>query len=224
LRGVPAFSIYQGKQLLLKFEGDGIDEGATMLENFLPMLSQSAAIYTLCVYEEFTGKINDKTPYHGSWNFNLRENTPGYNQSGNMLDTVNRKLVDLDTKITQLSQLQIEKELADSEEDPVIGAMDKIGSVLGHPLVERLLPVILNALNIKTDNLQTGPTALPAPGTISGIGATDPDPLISADLLQAMNYMLLAAPETEKAFINLGEIARTNPKKFKDLLGYLKFI
>jgi len=64
LRDVPAFSIYQGKQLLIKYEGSDINEGASLLGNFLEMLQNSAAIYTLCVYEDFTGRINDKTAYH----------------------------------------------------------------------------------------------------------------------------------------------------------------
>jgi hypothetical protein len=63
LRDVPAFAIYQGTQLMVKYEGTDIDEGSALLEQFLQMLQNSAAIYSLCVYEEFSGKINNKTAY-----------------------------------------------------------------------------------------------------------------------------------------------------------------
>lgn len=211
LRGVAAFSIYQGKQLLLKYEGTEIGEGADLLNQFLPMLSSSAAIYTLCIYEEYTGKINDKTPYHGSYNFKFSENTPGFNQSNNVLQSVKLQLAAMDEKLTRL---ETEKDLAGSD-DPTLNGMDRIGQILSHPLVERLIPVIMGFI-------QPGEETKKLPAAMAGIGKENYD--ISQELKEAVLNMLAATDESETALIKLGAVAKKDPGKFKKLLGYMNFI
>jgi len=211
LRCVAAFSIYQGKQLLLKYEGTEIEEGAELLNQFLPMLSNSAAIYTLCIYEEYAGKINDKTPYHGSYNFRFSENTGGYNQSNNVLQSVQLQLAAMDEKLTRL---ETDKDLSGSE-DPTLNGMDRIGQILSHPLVERLLPVIMGFI-------QPGEETKKLPAAMAGIetGAK----AMSNELTEAVYFMLAATNESEAALIKLGAVAKKDPGKFKKLLGYMNFI
>jgi len=225
LRDVPAFAIYQGTQLMVKYEGKDIDEGSALLEQFLQMLQNSAAIYSLCVYEEFTGKISNKSAYHGSWNFRFNQITEGAQQGNFMLQSVNDKLSGLSSRLDALSAKQIAEEL-EGEDDPqskLLSGMDRIGEILGHPLVERFIPVILSAFKISPDELLRTQQQLQAPAAMAGVnGAVDT--LISANVLQAVTFMLQASKETEGALIQLGEIAAENPAHYKKLLGYIKLL
>jgi len=212
LRAVPAFSIYQGKQLLLKYESESIEQGAALLNEFLPNLSGSAAIYTLCIYEEFEGRINDKTPYHGSYNFRFIENTPSYNQSSTMLQGVESKINALSEK---LDRLEVEREL-NTEPDSALDGMDRIGAILSHPLIERLIPVVMGFIQPKIEQEKMQLAAMNGIETVKGE--------ISAELKTAVLNMLMATNESETALIKLGTVAKNNPDKFKSLLTYLKFI
>lgn len=212
LRAVSAFSIYQGKQLLLKYEGESIEQGAALLNEFLPNLSGSAAIYTLCIYEEFQGRINDKTPYHGSYNFKFVENTPSFNQGTALMNHVEKRFSELSEK---LDRIEVEKEL-NSAPDAALDGMDRIGAILSHPLIERLIPVVMGFIQpqINTEQKQLA--------TMNGIETAKGE--ISAELKEAVLYMLMATNESEPALIKLGKVAKNNPDKFKNLLYYLKFI
>lgn len=75
----PAWAIYNGRMLFLKYEGSDENESIAMLDNALNMLSesQSTAIYTLKFFESEEGqkiKINEKSVCTGgSFNFKLIE-------------------------------------------------------------------------------------------------------------------------------------------------------
>jgi len=213
LRSVAPFSIFCGNQLNFKYEGDSMEEGSTQLENYLQMIAGSAAIYSLCVYEEFDGKINVKTPYHGSFNFRLNNATDFQQVSG--IGAIALQLKQMDEKIEKLQRESIADEL-EGDETPGTETLDMIGSILMHPVVEKLLPVFMSALNIP--QLQNQNQLQPA--AISGI----PAETLPADLLQAVAAMVAAVPESKDALISLGNIAETNPQKFKMILGYMKFI
>jgi hypothetical protein len=211
LRAVAAFSIYQNKQLLIKYEGTDILEGIELLNQFLPMLYNSAAIYTLCVYEEFQGKINDKTPYHGSYNFRFSDNTPGYNGSNNVLQSVQTQLLAMDEK---LSRLETEREMSE-QTDTTLSGMDKIGAYLSHPLIEKILPIMMGIFQPSAETNKL-------PAAMAGINTESMQ--ISEELKQAVVNMLAANDEAEKALIKLGSVAAKDPGKFKKLLGYMNFI
>jgi hypothetical protein len=211
LRAVPAFSIYQGKQLLIKYEGSDILEGSELLAQFLPMLLNSAAIYTLCVYEEFSGKINDKSPYHGSYNFKFVENTAGYNASNNVLQSLQSQLAAMDEKLTRI---ETEKELSVND-DSTINSMDRIGNILSHPLIEKLIPVVMGFLQPSEETKKL-------PAVMAGIETASKG--ISKELNEAIINMLSATAESEQALIKLGAVAKKDPGKFKKLLGYMTFI
>jgi len=221
MREVPAFSIYQGKQLLIKYEGDDISEGSQLLNNFLVMLQESAAIYTLCVYEEFTGKINDKTPYHGSWNSRFNAAPAGYQQGSVALQGIQREMQELRE---EMSRKAVQEEIEDNQEqdaDPVVDMMDKINGIISHPIVEKLIPVLLNAFNLGSAQLQpAGNNQQPA--IMAGIHS--PDAVLDPKLIRAVNAMITADPDAETALITLGQLAETDAKKFKAVLSYMKFL
>lgn len=226
LRAVPAFSIYQGKQLMIKYEGSSLDEGSDLLAQFIDMLQNSAAIYTLCVYEEYQGKINDKTPYHGSWNFRFNDQTNFQQVSG--ISGLQQQLSQMNNKIEQLSRDRIEDELdQESEEDQVTSTMDKIAGFLSHPVVEKFFPVILAALQPGSQKEMTmQPAALAGIAESSQQEIADQGEAVNHDekLSEAVLNMIQAAPESYQALIQLGDLAKNNPKKFKGILGYLKFL
>ena len=76
---VPAFGVKQNSALNFKYQGDDLEEGGQQLRNFLDMLqdSESAAIYTLAIYEQPGDRITEKTPVDLSWNFRLRDAPAG---------------------------------------------------------------------------------------------------------------------------------------------------
>jgi hypothetical protein len=214
LRKVPSFSIYQGKQLLFKYEGNDLDEGADLLNKFLGYLQQSAAIYTLCVYEEFNGKINDKTPYHGSWNFRFQENTKEYNQGANTLSGISKQLQAVNERLDTLAANQIQDEL-EQEQDPILNNMDKVGAFLGHPIVEKFLPVLLSYLKIP----ELKDPAKLENHAIAGVN------VLPQNVLEAVQNMYDANPQkVAQSLQKLGAIAKNNPDKFNTLLTYIDMI
>lgn len=72
---MPAFAIKQKNTLNFKHQGDNMDEALTCLEAILQLIlsNESAAIYTLCIYDDYGDKITDKTPCDLSVNFRLCE-------------------------------------------------------------------------------------------------------------------------------------------------------
>ena len=78
--GIPAWGIKQGGALNFKYQGESLDDGASQLRAYIELLNEneSAAIYTLCLYEDPDGKITEKTPADLSWNFRLRDQVSGF--------------------------------------------------------------------------------------------------------------------------------------------------
>lgn len=71
---IPNWAIFCDPQFFERYQDGSLDAGYHMLEQYLTLLSRSAAIYTLCVYEVVpVGGIKETTPCDGSFNFQLRE-------------------------------------------------------------------------------------------------------------------------------------------------------
>lgn len=218
LRQVPAFSIMQGNQFMVSYDGQDMDEGETLLREFCNMISQSAAIYTICVYEEFTGKINAKTPYHGSFNFRFNGLTEF--QKVNGLDSIHSELRAMNERIEQLSREKIKEEIEEDETDnSAMGTMDKIAGILSHPLVQQLAPVIIGMIT-KNNGMEKNNELIE--NKISGVPGMQSE--ISENLYNALCEMMVVVPDVEKHLIKLGNLAKNNPDKFKSILGYMAFI
>lgn len=117
----PAWSIFQGRNLLHKHEGKDIDESADTLQEFLQMISTgSTAIYTLKVYES-VDKITEKTGCDGSFNFRLvnedtRQRTNEYFENG---------------RSKLLERLEaIEQKLDEEEPEEPQSALGQLGNIL----------------------------------------------------------------------------------------------
>jgi len=218
-RGVPAFAIFQDKQFLFKYEGNDIDEGSNELQTMCNALRQSAAIYTLAVYETIPGRITNTTEYDGSFNFRFQDNTESYNQGSQMLRELNNKFDQVNKRLDELSQEN------ESEPEPELSGLDKIAGVLGHPVVQQFLPAIIQMLGIKLIPDQQQPTPAAA---IAGVKQAVQQPVndfdISDELYQALCKMMIAKPDVEKSLIELGNLAENNPGKFCSLFQYMKFL
>ena len=239
MRCVPAFSVFQGTQLLFKYEGKDMDEGEVQMREFLKLLSQSAAIYTLCVYEDLgKQKISNKTPYQGSYNFRLQDKTAFQEISG--ISAVQQQLQAMNSRLDELQRERMARELEDMEdEDQEIGqtdaltsSLDKIAGILEHPIVKSLLPILTNAL---TKNQHTMPNELmntehQAAGQLSGLGDQDAAPIVVGDmefsqqLLQAIHTIVTRFPESEQALLTLADLAERKPDKFRFILGSMKWL
>lgn len=218
LRQVPAFSIMQGNQFMVSYDGADMDEGEALLREFCTMISQSAAIYTICVYEEWNGKINAKTPYHGSFNFRFNGLTEY--QKVNGLDSLHSELRAMNEKIEQLQRDKLKEELEDDENDNgAMGTMDKINGFLSHPLIQQLAPVIIGMIT-KQNGMEKNNELLD--NKISGVPGMQSE--ISEPLYHAICQMMVTVPDVEKHLIKLGEIAQNNPGKFKTIIGYMSFV
>ena len=218
MRKIPAFAIYQQKQLLYKYEGADLEEGANLLNDFIEMLQNSAGVYTLCIFEEFAGKISDKTPYHGSFNFRFQQNTAGYDKGAGSLERMNDKIEGIARSLLELKEQQLQNELEDIEpqaDNQLINGMDKIGAFLSHPLIEKYIPVILNAF---TSAMPGNQVKQNTSAIMAGINETD------QEIITACNKMISANAQARQALIILGNLAESDPEKFKKVLGYMNML
>ena len=143
-REVADFTIWHDKQYLFKYDGGDLEAGAEYLQQLLQMLGNSAAIYTLKVYEEGHDKINDKTPHDGSFNFRFLE-APIYSTPGTPVMNGNRNQQE---KIEQLEQkiLELQQELQEGERNEDPGVMGMIDQVLSHPAIMPMIPMLVNKI------------------------------------------------------------------------------
>lgn len=197
-RNVADFSIWQGKQFMFKYEGGDIGEGSTTLQDLLNVLGQSAAIYTLRVYEDLNGaKIKSNTPDDGSFNFRLLDETAGmqhYNNNNGLQSEVNA----LKLKIAELEE--------ERDEEPGGDSLGALGEILQHPVVQQFMPEIIAYIK----------GSPPVPAKIAGV-PTDPNQKIQ----EALFILNGADVNFSDHLYKLATIARTNPAQFKMLLGML---
>lgn len=133
-RGIPAFSVSQGKDLNFWYAGNDLVEGESMLSDFLEMIQQSKAVYKLRVYDKRDIKddsIRSNTPDIGAVNFRLNCDPVGMIGSVNMGGGSNAHIRELERKLDILIQ---EKELRErleleSEEPDNGGISDVIGQI-----------------------------------------------------------------------------------------------
>lgn len=153
---VPAFAVSAGSQLLTSYSGTDMDEGSQLLEKFLDLLedSQSAATYSVRVYKGLKKgeDISNKTPYHGSFNFNLTDQITG-SMAGFGVTTSNGKsfsmakqFFDLQSTVEkqqEILELLVQKlSSSETEEKEVSMGETLLASILPHlpVLIEKLFP------------------------------------------------------------------------------------
>lgn len=220
-RAVPRFAIFQDRQFLFKFEGESMDEGANYLAELLGILRNSAAIYTLAVYEDPREKINNKTPYDGSFNFRFAENTEGYTQGAGIIREMRDEIKLLTARVESLAVAGEDDEDEGPGQVAGMASLDTIGSYLSHPVVQTLLSNILPMFK-NSSAAGSEPAAKIAGVDAPAAGLVDVQ--MSAELYQALTSMLAASAEAEKKLLHLGKVARENPGKFARSLSYVDLL
>ncbi len=142
-RGLPAFAIYCGNQFFFDYSGSDIEEGAEMLRTLLDRLfkNKSAAIYTLCVYKEKVipeDGIDSETPYHGSFNFRLKDEVYGYETGEDA--RLRKRIEELEAKLKEAEEYE-------DEELPMEQTMmGKVEAVLNHPMLQPLIQPLVERI------------------------------------------------------------------------------
>lgn len=211
-RDVATFAIFCNRQLLFKYEGDSVEEGEQNLTEMLELLerNQSAAIYMLAVYEETSGKINDKTPYHGSFNFRFQDLQDNF-KGGNM-HALQSQVNALTVQVQKLT----EENAGDEEEEDDYG-LGKVGRILNHPAIQPLLPGIGQKLVdfIMPEN-NPGHTA-----RIAGIEVTT-DPLNEKKINEALQILNREVSDLGDVLLKMAAFAQKKPNQFKFYISALK--
>lgn len=194
----PAFAIFHNDTLIHKYTGDDLNEGCELLAKWLVKLENSAAIYTLRIYDKVPGdgSIRSQTPYDGSFNFRFRE----YDAMGGTSKT-DSKVLEILTRMDQrIAELEQEKE----EKENSGPALGWVGDLLAHPEIKNI------AMGIMSGVLQNvvGSLKLPQPATVGNINS---DPLQTALAILAKNdarliehlQKLAALSEQNKAMFDM---------------------
>lgn len=212
------FSIKQNGAVNHYYEEDDATEARQQLEWFINRLEQSGseAIYTLCLYKNLKGDIDEKTPCNLSWNFRLHHqvigSTPGsYNPGG--YAAVLQELKEMKKEILAL------KSAAPANPLGIVGDIMEMEAV--HPL--------MMAIGTKIADWVTGPTTVGELKRVSGIPGIAPagmttdwrtDPV----LIDAMERLSRHAADLPNLLKRLADMAEQKPAKFKTYLAMFKMI
>lgn len=221
-KAVPAWGLFQGTQFLEKYEGADIEEGATLLRDYLEALDQRSNdqnTYTICVYEIPGGqKINSATKFDASFNFRLLDTIEDHLQ--------NRIAGGLETRIAGMEQKL--NELLDPETGPVELTPTEqlwatVGKILEHPQIQQALAQkmvgVIDGLSNTVGAIFRQPGAPAAIGAApKAINAQDEN----AKLQEAVNILVTVDPQLGTNLLKLAGIAKQDPAKYELLISMLK--
>ena len=241
-KGSPAFSIWSGKNMNMKYDGfdaDGnwsepnISEGEQILAAYLKSIyTGSNAIYTLKTYDGLSDeeKITPKTEYDTCFNFRLYDIGSGYNRPTSESPAIIELLTRMDQRIAAIEMNNNfdddDEEEEEQEEAQTIGSV-LIGLLQDPEKLTKLIRVGKELLGFDTPAavanitpIRTGQNELPgnqpaAPG-IGNLSQGDIDSISnSLDILGAND------PDIAKHLEKLANMAKNNPKKFQSLISML---
>jgi hypothetical protein len=211
---IPSWALFCGKQLLIKYSGDDIGEGANILSQYLEMIESSNATYTLKIFEADGNtpvKIKENTPADGSFNFKLVEEEV-YQDRSNKRGGINNAL---QSRLSAIEQ-KLDEADEDDEEKPD-GIMGKIGDIfINEP---EKIPVYLNAFQALISFLTGKPTqGTPLPA-ISGIpGEADGEQL---KIEQAIILLKEHDKKLGDHLLKLAQMAETDKASFSMLVNMI---
>ncbi len=209
-RNCAAWSIWQGKQFMFKYDGNTVEEGQAQLIEILGVLAESSnAIYTLKVYEDFNGKkIKENTPCDGSFNFKLNaENQLITNSQYTRLGNTNQLLTEVAAMREELRLLREERE--EGEEDETESALGKIGALINNPVVMQLAQMIFGAKAGAPSQLAI------SSGSIGNVPNQDEEIKKAIEVLKSKDARIA------EHLTKLATIATTQPASFDFLLKSL---
>ncbi len=215
---IPAFGIKQNQALNFKYPGPSVQDGANQLRAFLDMLddSESAAIYTLALYEDPPTRITEKTPVDLSWNFRLRDTVSGY-RPGEAYGGVYGQL------IGEVKQLKAQiLELKNREPESKLGV---IGEILEMEAVQPLLMAVGTRI---ADFVM--PPSKPELKRVSGVpGMTEQQPLDvriewrdNPTIIDAIERLSAREKDLPELLQQLASLAEKSPGKFALYVGMFK--
>lgn len=141
-----AWSLWQGKQFM--FKGIGRDE----LSGFIDLIEKSEisnASYTIAYYEDITDKkkINNKTPFDGSFNFVIHAQGNELVKYRNNLSGVSNELTSKISALeNRLDKIAEALENDNSDDDDGENRLGIIGEILGHPSIAPIIPSLVQGL------------------------------------------------------------------------------
>jgi hypothetical protein len=210
-REVAAWSLWQGKQFMFKYEGADIGEGSVQLRATLDLLAESSnAIYTLKVYEELPGgKIKSNTPDDGSFNFKLNAESQQLTQAQYSRSVNNQAILE------KLNQLEARLNEQDEDEDePEPNRLGLIGEIIGNPTLQPIITNLITAIFSKAGT----PTPQPPPpmqrAALNGVGD-------EVQLMEAIQELKKHDANLTEHLAKLAKIATESPDSFKFLLQTL---
>lgn len=205
-RNAAAWSLWQNRQFLFKFEGDDIAEGAAQLQTILNAISDSPAVYTLKVYEDLKGsKVTDKLAADGSFNFRMKEQAI----SGTSDNSVVHLLQQIRIDQAELKQ-RLDMQEAEDPENGSLGAIGMVKEVLSIPGV----PEILSGIVARFLNPVSAQPAALAGVPAQAAQAVEVSEQEVERLLSAYVAIREKMPEALELLETLGNMALNDPKKF----------
>lgn len=236
---IPAWGLFSGKQLLCRYNGNDMDEGYQLLDEFISRIEGSSATYTLKVFELKPGeKVKEKSECDSSFNFKIDELGTFEERQQHFIGrnkSIIGTLEQLQKDIQELKNPQPEEE--EEEEQPLIA---KIGSVIEESLIEFVRNpgsdnIISTLLRTITGNNNPAPSYNPAaigniPQSQQTINTmqttaqqkTEQEQLADLQRLEkVINVLETADPDYINHLEKIAKIAQEKPKKFQSLLTML---
>lgn len=236
-RDTAPFAICSDKDLHFKFEGSDVDEGFTLLEEYLHLLikNQSAGIYTLRVYEELPkgGRISNTTPFHGSFNFRFLDSVraAGNYSGGEMvpystgIGEVMREIKKLNTRLDEMENQEDPSEepkpaqaagpiLPLTPKEQMFEMLKPLFAVAGAELVERLFP--------GKAQMFSQVAAAASGAKVNGLVLEEPATQQEKVLHEAVKRLTAAAPDIPELLSKLADMAERKPADFAFYKNMLK--
>jgi hypothetical protein len=215
---IPCFGIKQNGALNFKYTGESMEDGAAQLRAFIDMImdNESAAIYTLAIYEEPEGRITEKTPADLSFNFRLRDQVMG--SSGEMYTGMYGQLIG---EVRTLKKKLEEMQKPDQEH-----RLGLIGEVME---MEAFQPILL-AMGTKIADWVMSPGKTGELKRVSGVPtppeAIDYPPVGSwaenVKVMSSLNRLSRKVEDVPDMLERLANLAEKSPGQFAMYLKILK--
>jgi len=233
---IPAWGLFSGRQLLCKYQGNSMAEGAQLLEDFVDKIEESNATYTLKVFEQEGNKpvkIKERTECDSSFNFKIdeqdvyldRQEKRGYggrvfqNELSQTLAGINERLA----KIEEPEEIEEEEETFQESIGKAI-QQSIIGAIQNPEQPNLLMDMLKGVLGVEVPKPAIG--HVKQAGQIAGLGtSTGNTPTTAEDNLQrlgnAIDILELHDPKLVEHLEKLAKMATENPKKFTGLITML---
>jgi hypothetical protein len=218
--GIPSFTIVSGigkaAQVLFVFECETVEEGEQYLNQLLPKLKQSAAIYTMCLYKTVPedGICND-TPFRNSFNFQFSSYAEMQSVSG---PTDNALMSRLEALALEVKALREEKETGPGDDNN----MGMIGAVLKDPTLGPIIQRLGMALGEKLAGFITNNSY-----TSTAMSGVNQAPVQESQeqqqdkLSQAVQILAGVDPNFVNNLHKLAMMAQKDPGKYMKLVGFM---